>query len=170
MVELKEFLTRFLLMFVILYIFFNLPEIAEPLDCQFTDFLYPLKEIVAISSTWLLRLFGNTVFLDGVTISVGAVRFTIISACTGVVSFSIFSGLIYATPMKRKGYYLALSFPVFLVWNILRVTLTLSFGAELVELLHSSFWLISIFIVLGLYMLVLKKEGIYLGKEDKTGE
>lgn len=162
MVELKNFLKRFLMVFLGLYLFFLLPELASPLNLPFPDFLFPVKLFVAFASMMVLQFMGSSVTLEGLTLSLSATNFTIISSCTGVVSFSIFAGLIYATPMKNKKYYLLLGLPLFVLWNVFRVTLTLSFGDDLVGILHNGFWLLSIILVMGVYLIVLNREKVYL--------
>ncbi|MCD4740206.1 archaeosortase/exosortase family protein [archaeon] len=159
---------RFFLVFVLLYLFFLIPEFSKAMGFAFPDFLFPLKVIVASGANFLLGLIGVNVFLSGLTLTLlggTLINFTIVSSCTGVVSYSIFAGLLYATPLKNKLLYALLGLPLFVLWNVLRVTLTLSFGRGLIESLHNGFWFLSIILVMGVYLVILKREKVSLSEE-----
>ncbi|MCD6414760.1 MAG: archaeosortase/exosortase family protein [Candidatus Diapherotrites archaeon] len=163
MVSMKEFLGKFFLVFSILYLFFHAVDL-------FFGLLLPLRQFVAVSSFMLLAMLSLPVSLSGLTITLGGSSFTIITSCTGVVSFSIFAGLLYATPMKkekRKLTYITAFFPLAILWNVFRVTATLSLGGELIEVLHNTFWMLSVLLVLGIYLLILKLDGTTIKKRTR---
>ena len=157
MVKLTRFLYNFFIVFLLLYIFFHA-----------VDF-YFLKKLVVDLSFAILRLLNSSVTVEDLTILSPDVSFTIVTSCTGIVSFSIFSGLIYATPIKsprRKLLYILLSFPIFFCWNVMRVVMTLCVGGRLVYFFHNFFWMFSVGIILFLYFLVMRREEVYLGKVE----
>jgi exosortase/archaeosortase family protein len=165
MVGLGEFLKRFFAVFLGLYVLFLLPELAQGFGVPFPDFLLPLKLFVAFASTTMLQLLGSPASLEGLTITAGLITFTIVSSCTGVVSFSLLTALLHATPMKRKSFYALLGFFLFVLWNVVRVVLTLSFGGGLARILHDAFWMLSVILVIGAYLLILRREHVYLGEK-----
>ena len=155
MVTLKTFLLKFFTVFSVLYLFFHVVDI-------FFNALFFLRMIIVLASFSILNFMGLPAGVSDMTIRLWDSSFTIVTSCTGVVSFSIFAALLYATPLnnnKRKPIYLALFFPLTTLWNVMRVILTLSMRGDSTELLHNTFWMFSVLLVLGAYLIVLKIDG-----------
>lgn len=143
-----SFAKRFILFFVGVYV--SLTIIDAPI----------LKHIIISLSQKLLILFGVSPTVSNHTISLGNNAFTIVSSCTGIVSFSIFSALLYATTSlqtNKKLFYALASFPLFMLWNVLRIFLVLLTGEQWI---HDSLWLISTLVIFLLYVSILKVENI----------
>jgi exosortase/archaeosortase family protein len=141
----RDFWIKFSLIFIGLYIFF-----------LFAD-LNSLRYLVATASAGLLKLFGANFVLSGDTIMFGPARYVIVSSCTGVVGFSLFTALVAAAPLKRKTIYILAAFPLFVAWNVLRVTATVLWSDA-----HFWLWAATVAIVLVLFDWVVKKERVNL--------
>ncbi len=141
----KGFWLEFALVFIGLYIFF-----------LFAD-LNSLRFLVATASAGLLKLLGASFTLSGDTIFFGSVRYIIVSSCTGVVGFSLFAALVAASPMKRKAIYLVAAFPLFIAWNVFRVTATVLWTDT-----HFWLWAATVAIVLVLFDWTVKREKVKL--------
>ncbi|MCD6522936.1 MAG: archaeosortase/exosortase family protein [Candidatus Diapherotrites archaeon] len=146
----KSFALRFIIFFSGMY--FALLVFDTPI----------LKTIVGHATYALLLLSGKHVELIGNMIVAPTYAFVIVSSCTGIVSFSIFAALLYATnniDSEKKVIYALLSFPIFLLWNILRVYLTMITDSFVI---HDTLWIASVVIVLLLYAIVLRIENKHI--------
>jgi exosortase/archaeosortase family protein len=147
--DLKRFLINFFLVFIPLYV------ILLAWDPFF------LREFVARSSAWLMNA-AVTENAGIVSVVYRGEDYGIAGSCTGIVSISIFAGLVNSLklkPIKKVGYAL-LSTPLFIALNVLRiaVSLYLGGGGPLTETLHFSLWIVSVWLILVLYILVVWKE------------
>jgi len=144
--DMKDFWLEFFIVFTGLYTFFL------ALDFPF------LKSLVATASAGVLKLLGVTAVLSGSTLVVGPVSYMVVASCTGVVGFSLFAALVAATPLRRKGGYLFAAFPVFVAWNVVRVTATV-----VAPWLHVWLWFATVVIVLALFEWAARREKLRLG-------
>lgn len=141
----RKFLAKFLLSFIVLYALFHLADFEI------------LKQIVLSGTSLILDILGKSYSVSGAVISTGTMSFAIVASCTGVVSFSIFTALLYATGKARSHFpYIAAAIPLFLVWNILRASATVYFESVL---LHHLLWMGSLFLILALYLAATKEGG-----------
>ncbi|MBN3036823.1 MAG: archaeosortase/exosortase family protein [Candidatus Diapherotrites archaeon] len=155
MVRFDEFFAVFLASFSVLYVFFHVVD------------LLLLKEVVARASVLALNALGQSASLSGVVVQSAGLSFAVVTSCTGAVSFSIFAGLIAATPMKNKAVYAVMAFPVFMLENVARITLTLMSGQSY-QLMHNAAWMLSVLVVLSLYMTVIGVERVRLWGDGRS--
>ena len=141
----KEFWLKFFVIFVGLYVFFLALDLGS------------LRVLVATSSAGLLKLLGYNFALAGDTIFFGSARYIIVASCTGVVGFSLFAALVAASPAKRKAKYLLAAFPLFIAWNIVRVTATVLWADA-----HFWLWAATVLIVLVMFDWMAKREKLRL--------
>lgn len=119
----------------IIFLFFMMPL---PYSLE-TALAYPLRRLATISSTYVLQTVGFPAVADGTDIFLAQVRLQIAPACSGlgmlVTFFALATGIVLVIdrPGPDKVVILASAFPIAVVANIVRITLTAAlfqFSAE----------------------------------------
>ncbi len=149
--DFDKFLVNFFLFFFVIYF----------LGISFLPAFF--KKLVASGVVLSLSFLGKEAIQKGLEITVSSFSFSIINSCTGIVSFSIFAGLMAATnwlSLKKKVLYSLLVVPVFLAWNVLRISLSSFTGSYgLFVFLHDSLWVLGTGLILVLYVLAVDNYG-----------
>lgn len=143
----KAFVLRFFAAFALAYAFLHL---WDP---------YELKVFVANLSSALLGVMGHPHILANTVLLTSNASIEITAACTGLDSIAMLAGAAFAESRMRaktKLLLLAVGAPVLILWNAVRVFLSLTVFPSNVQLAHASLWIFSAGIVLALWFLFLK--------------
>ena len=123
-----------------------------------------LKHAVATTSYFFVSIIEPQATLMGTSIFFGGFEFIIIQLCTGVVSMSLFTALIFTYPSTAKEKLISLAFfPIIFLFNALRISVVILssslFDNSTVLFLHEQTWLLTAFFVLFCWYLFLNKTG-----------
>ncbi|MBU2883713.1 exosortase [Psychrosphaera sp. B3R10] len=151
----------------LLFLFFAVP---------FGDFLIPhLQQITAVISVWLVNLIGIPVYNDGLYISIPNANFLVAEACSGIrflissFTLGIFFALLAITDVKKRWFFILLSFIFPILANGMRVFIIVVIGYYVSVEAATGFdhlvygWIFFSFVLLSLF---------YIGSrlQDKSSE
>ncbi len=120
---------------------------------------YELKVFVANLSSALLGATSHPHILANTFLLTGNASIEITAACTGLDSIAMLAGAAFAESRMRgktKLLLLAAGAPILVLWNAVRVFLSLTIFPGNVQLAHALLWIFSAGIVLALWFLFLK--------------
>lgn len=151
-----QFLTRFLIVFLPLY------AIIELTTIYFSNNI--LTQTIASIQSALLNSIGIFANNSGNIIRTVGATFEVIPDCSGLMLIAMLAGLLYATRSvtnKHKLNILLLGGAVLLIFNLLRLTLTIytfvNFGQNTFELTHFALWIIDSLLVITIWLLAINK-------------
>ncbi len=144
---------------------FNLLLIPFYAIIYFDVNFYLIQELFANLIGYMLRIFGYSANISGFFIHVGDLSIDISRDCIGWKSaYSLFA-LVLASPgkLKKKLSFLGIWVPIFFLFNIFRVFITiivgLEFDANYLKILHNIVWQEAIILgIVGVWYLWMRKE------------
>ena len=151
-----QFLSRFLIVFLPLYALIELTTI------YFSNNFF--TQLIAAIQSQILKVIGISTIHSGNILRAAGATFEIIPDCTGLMLIAMLVGLLYATRSvtnKHKLNILLLGGAVLLIFNLLRLTLTIytfvNFGQNTFELTHFALWIIDSLLVITIWLLAINK-------------
>jgi exosortase D (VPLPA-CTERM-specific) len=113
------------LWFPLLFLFFMIP-LPDFLQVQLSAKMQLLSSALG---TWLIRLFGITVFLDGNVIDLGDFKMQVVEACSGLrymfplMSFGMLVAYLYNAPFWQRAVLFLSTIPITILMNAGRIGL-----------------------------------------------
>ncbi len=116
--------------------------------------LDPFRIAMAGTSSYFLNSMGFDATSHGSIVETEFGQFNVSNDCLGVVSIATILALLLATSLKNKTrvLFMLLSLIIFPLWNLARIVISIYLGRNNFELFHFSLWVVSTFIILGVYL------------------